>query len=156
MAGLDYRYVGTHDYIQLFQTAVDLDLGYRAIDELFQRMVFNVVMANYDDHTKNFSFLMREGKEWELAPAYDITHSFDSQSKWVSRHQLGVNGRFDQIQREDLLAVGNRFSVARPDAVISDAVELAQSWSDYASKTSLSQFETVRVKADIDKAVSCL
>ena len=60
MAGLDYKQVNTHDYVQLFQTAKDIGLGEVAVDELFRRMVFNVVMSNYDDHSKNFSFLLKQ------------------------------------------------------------------------------------------------
>ena len=37
-------------------------------------MVFNVVAANNDDHSKNFSFLMNRNGEWHLSPAYDVTY----------------------------------------------------------------------------------
>ena len=37
-------------------------------------MVFNVMGRNCDDHSKNFSFLLRQGsRAWQLAPAYDVS-----------------------------------------------------------------------------------
>ena len=46
------------------------------VEEMYRRMVFNLVCDNKDDHAKNFSFICRDGV-WSLAPAYDITYSSD-------------------------------------------------------------------------------
>ena len=46
-------------------------------------MAFNVMARNCDDHTKNFSFLLRKGVAWELAPAYDLTFAYDPNSEWI-------------------------------------------------------------------------
>ena len=62
-----------YTYETLFETADALGLGYETLEELFRRMAFNVLIGETDDHTKNFSFLMREGGAWKLAPAYDLT-----------------------------------------------------------------------------------
>ncbi len=62
MAHLDYKQKSSHDYGQLFLTINRLHLGYDALEEAFRRMAFNVMAANCDDHTKNFSFLLREGE----------------------------------------------------------------------------------------------
>lgn len=37
-------------------------------EEIFRRMVFNVVARNQDDHTKNISFLMDRTGKWRLSP----------------------------------------------------------------------------------------
>jgi len=44
------------------------------VDEMFRRMVFNILTDNKDDHAKNFSFICRDGK-WTLSPAYDLTYN---------------------------------------------------------------------------------
>jgi serine/threonine-protein kinase HipA len=41
----------------------------------FQRMVFNVLASNRDDHTRQHAYLMGVDGEWRLAPAYDLTYS---------------------------------------------------------------------------------
>jgi hypothetical protein len=70
-------------------------------------MAFNVMAANCDDHTKNISFILREGKEWELASAYDVTHAHNPQGEWTRQHLMAVNGRFSDISRNGLGAVGS-------------------------------------------------
>jgi hypothetical protein len=67
MDHLDYNQRGTHDYAQLFQVIDRLRLGPAARAKAFRRMVFNVVAANCDDHTKNHSFLMDRAGQWRIA-----------------------------------------------------------------------------------------
>ena len=106
--------VGTGDYAQLFLYADALGLGYAAREEIFRRMAFNVAIHNGDDHAKNFSFLLREGGRWELAPAYDLTDTHFSDgpwSTWTDTHALSVNGKHSGITDSDLLAVADRFGI---------------------------------------------
>jgi serine/threonine-protein kinase HipA len=126
LSHLDYKQVGTHSYNQLFQAAQSLSLGREAMAQILRRMVLNVLGVNNDDHTKNFSFLMRQGGPWELAPAYDITHAYRPGSKWVAEHQMSINGKFDNITRADVRTVAERFDLLAelPDAIenVRDAV----------------------------------
>src|SRR3546814_16045662 len=71
-------------------------------------MAFNVMARNCDDHTKNHAFLLREGGRWELAPAYDVTHAYNPNGEWTYQHLMGVNGKFNGITRDDLMAVAKR------------------------------------------------
>lgn len=119
MAHLDYKQVATHSYQQLFQTALQLGLDQEALAQLLRRLLFNVLAANNDDHTKNFSFLLRQGGRWELAPAYDITHAFNPDNLWIRQHLMSVNGRFEGISRADVRVLAERFSLLAelPDAI---------------------------------------
>ena len=105
-----------YTYETLFETADALGLGYETLEELFRRMAFNVLIGETDDHTKNFSFLMREGGAWKLAPAYDLTGCHFSAvdpkwNDWTNQHALSVNGKFSGISNKDLLAVGERYGL---------------------------------------------
>jgi serine/threonine-protein kinase HipA len=73
MDHIDYRLRGANSYSQLFVVVSRLRLPYSAYEQAFRRMTFNVMSKNCDDHSKNFSFRMRESQQWELAPAYDVT-----------------------------------------------------------------------------------
>ena len=89
----------------------------------FCRMAFNVLNQEMDDHTKNFSFIMKEDGVWHLAPAYDLTGSHFSApesewGRWQSRHALSVNGRFSGISEKDVMAVGERFGIGTADKVL--------------------------------------
>lgn len=62
------------DYTNLLALTGYLTQNPHQVEEMYRRMVFNLVCDNKDDHTKNFSFICRKGV-WSLAPAYDITYS---------------------------------------------------------------------------------
>ena len=115
-------------YEGLFHTAVDLNLGYEALEQLFRRMAFNVLIEEVDDHTKNFSFLMREGGQWELAPAYDLTgYHFSVEDKdfeaWSNPHVLSVNGKTGLITDDDLIAVAERFGIGTAKRALKEVKE---------------------------------
>ena len=112
-----------YTYETLFDTADELGLGYEALEEIFRRMAFNVYNKEMDDHTKNFSFMMREGGRWELAPAYDLTgYHFSADdpdwNDWQNQHALSVNGKFSRITDDDILAVGERYGVGTAPKVL--------------------------------------
>ncbi|MDR0350546.1 MAG: type II toxin-antitoxin system HipA family toxin [Coriobacteriales bacterium] len=149
LAELDFRQVEAHDYSELFMVVEQLGLGYDAIDQAFVRMVFNVCMANCDDHSKNHSFLMDAQGSWRLAPAYDLTHSYRADSYWVSKHLMSVNGRFTDIRLEDLMRVAARFNVADPGGVIKQVKDVAAHWPDYARAAGVDKMTLRQVQADI-------
>ena len=62
------------DYVNLLALTGFLTQDPKQVEQMFRRMVYNVICNNKDDHAKNFSFLCQQGK-WALAPAYDITYS---------------------------------------------------------------------------------
>jgi len=156
LAELDFNQRGTHDYSQLFMAAWDLGLGYEAIDQVFLRMVFNVCMANNDDHTKNHSFVLAQGGAWQLAPAYDVTHACNKHSLWTSKHLMSVNGRFSNITRANLLAVAQRFNVRAPKDCIGQVLEIAAHWEDYAREAGVAQPEAARIRQDIAACATLL
>ena len=109
-------------YEQYLATVDALHLGYDAMEEAFRRIVFNVAIGECDDHTKNFSFMLKEGGEWALAPAYDLTGSkFPSEDPWSAHggyHQLSVNGKQSKITADDLLVVADRFAIGTAPRVL--------------------------------------
>lgn len=111
-------------YEQYLATVDALHLGYEAMEEAFRRIVFNVGIDECDDHTKNFAFMLKEGGEWELAPAYDLTGSkFPSDDPWSARggrHQLSVNGKQSNITDDDLLEVADRFAIGTGARVLKE------------------------------------
>jgi serine/threonine-protein kinase HipA len=132
MDHLDYKAIATHDYSQYFLVIQRLGLPQPAYEEAFRRMCFNVYAANCDDHTKNFSFLLRPGSSWELSPAYDITHAHDPNSRWLREHLMSVNGKYSGITRDDLLAVGDRFGVPAMKANIEKVADAVSLWREFS------------------------
>lgn len=145
MAHLDYKQKATHDYNQLFLTIVQLGLGHEALTEAFRRMVFNIMAANCDDHSKNFSFLLRQGSQWELAPAYDVTHAYNPQGEWTYQHLMGVGGRFSGITQADCLSVADRFGIGPAKQVIRQVKAAIERWPEFAAQAGVEADEIGRI-----------
>lgn len=142
MSHLDFRQKATHDYSSLFLTIIKLQLGHKALEDAYLRMVFNVMAANCDDHSKNFSFLLKEGGNWELCPAYDVTHAYNPQGEWTSQHLMSVNGKFTGITHGDFMAVADRFAIGRAEKLIKAAAEAIGAWPEFAAQADLPGEET--------------
>ncbi|HZZ56724.1 MAG TPA: type II toxin-antitoxin system HipA family toxin [Opitutaceae bacterium] len=147
---LDYQQRATHAYEQLFIALRDLGLGRAAAEQAFRRMAFNVMGNNRDAHTKNFAFLLREGSDWELSPAYDVTHAHDPKSIWTAHHLLSVNGKFDGIGRADLLEVADRFTVPNAKDALSDVEGALARWREFAAAAGLPEDRTNEIAADFE------
>jgi len=151
LAHLDFNLTSTHSYNQYFETIRKLGLGREAIEQAFRRVVFNVAAVNRDDHTKNLAFLLSESGSWQLAPAYDVTHSHNSQSKWTQRHQMSVNGKFDGITLADLREVGDRHLVPNYAGVIDEIFQAIDCWHDFARSAQVGKETTERIAMDIEQ-----
>ena len=134
----DYNAVTSFSYEQLFQTMRELKLPYSAAEQMFRRMVFNVLARNCDDHTKNFSFRLKKDDKWELAPAYDMCHAYQPKHKWVSQHALSINGKRENITREDFLIIGKSIKNKKAEAVIEEINDTVSHWKNYADETKVS------------------
>lgn len=134
----DYNEVISYSYEQLFQTMRELKLTYPMAEQMFRRMVFNVLARNCDDHTKNFSFRMKKGESWELAPAYDVCHAYKPDHKWVSQHALSINGKRDHITKEDLLIIGKSIKSNIAEEIIQEINESVSQWKKFADEVGVS------------------
>ena len=111
-----------------------LGLPYPQAEQLFRRMVFNVIARNCDDHTKNFAFIMDKSGEWALSPAYDICHAYRPGSVWVSKQSLSVNGKRDGVTKSDLLNVAKQMNIKKAECIILEIQSVIDHWSEYATK----------------------
>jgi serine/threonine-protein kinase HipA len=146
LAQLDFRQKATHDYSQLLQVIQQLQLGYAALEEAFRRMAFNIMGANHDDHPKNFSFLLAEGKSWRFSPAYDITYAYNPAGEWTNQHLMAVNGKFRDITRDDFLIVADRFGIGTAPQVLNEVKAAVSAWPEFAGKAKVPPVEIERIR----------
>jgi len=130
----DFNDMDGYSYEQLFQTMRKLRLTYPEAEEMFRRMVFNVLATNYDDHSKNFSFLLKQNEKWTLSPAYDLCFSFDETNHWVNKQTLSVNGKRLNIANEDLMTIAKDNNIKKGEAIITEINNVVKSWKTYANK----------------------
>lgn len=138
MKHFDYNLVTSFSYEQLFQTLRELKLPYPVAEQLFRRMVFNVMARNCDDHTKNFAFRLKKDGKWELAPAYDVCHAYQSGHQWVSQHALSINGKRTGIGKEDLLTAGRSIGHKKAADTIEEISRTVSQWKRFANEVEVS------------------
>ena len=137
MQHYDFNNITSFSYEQLFQTLRVLRLPFPQAEELYRRMVFNVIARNCDDHTKNFAFILKQNQAWELAPAYDICHAYRPGSSWVSQHNLSVNGKRNNITKDDLLVLGKAMNIKKADSIISHINQTVGQWNVFADEVAV-------------------
>ena len=149
MQHMDYKLKGTHAYSQLLMTVKALGLPYEALEETFRRMAFNVLARNCDDHTKNFGFILREGhRDWQLAPAYDISFAHNPRGEWTNQHLMSVNGKFKGFALSDLLAEADRFGIGSANRVITEVEAALVKWRMYAQRAEVSAAMIDKIAAE--------
>ena len=139
IAHYDYRLHRAYSYEQAFNVMRALRLPYSQAQEMFRRMVFNVIVRNQDDHTKNISFLMGEDGVWRLSPAYDMGYSYNPNGGWTATHQMSINGKFDGITRKDLLECGAKNNIKNASQIIDEVCEMASQWPTMARECDVPQ-----------------
>ena len=132
IAHFDYRLHHAYSYEQAFNVMRFLRLNYSEAQEMFRRIVFNVVVRNQDDHTKNISCLMGENGKWQLSPAYDMGYAYNPKGGWTATHQMSINGKFDEITRTDLLELAKQNSNKNASSIIDEIRETASQWPELA------------------------
>ena len=135
----DYNNLQGFSYEQLFQTMRMLKMTYPEAEQMFRRMVFNVMATNYDDHTKNFSFRLKQEGKWELSPAYDVCYSYDPNNVWVSQHTLSINGKHKSINKSDLLKIATNNNIKKGEKIIEEIKGVVCGWNTYSKKANVSK-----------------
>ena len=148
IAHFDFNRAGAYSYEQAVDVARNLGLGQAEVEQLYRRMVLNVMARNNDDHVKNISFLMNQRGTWSLAPAYDVTYAYNPDGAWTGRHQMSVNGKRDVISYDDLLACAGHMSISarRAKAIVEDVRSAVKSWRSYADKAGLEEAQAARIE----------
>lgn len=132
IAHFDFNSPGAYSYEQAFQVNRELRLPYEAMDQLYRRMVLNVVARNQDDHTKNIAYLMDKNGKWRLSPAFDVIYSYNPQGAWTSRHQMSISGKRDGFLMDDLLHVGGEMGIRGGKQIIDQIIEVVSNWEIFA------------------------
>lgn len=146
----DFNDMYGYSYEQVFQTMRKLRLTYPEAEEMFRRMVFNVLATNYDDHTKNFSFMLKQNESWTLAPAYDLCFAYDENNHWVSKQTLSINGKRLNINKADFMTIAKANNIKKGAEIIEDINNVIKSWESYASKANVREGLKNRIQSNLN------
>lgn len=141
LAHYDFNEPGAHSYEQVAKIMRKLNLSQNDIEQLFRRIIFNEASKNYDDHVKNISFLMDRNGKWRLAPAYDMTFSYNPNSIWTSQHQIKINGKRDNLELNDFITCGRNMNISdkKIKEILKQVIAVIQEWPKYAEEAEVAE-----------------
>lgn len=155
LAHLDFNNPDANSYEQGFLVARRLGLPMGALEQLYRRMVFNIVARNQDDHVKNIAFLMDRAGAWSLAPAFDVAWQYNPLGAWTSRHQMSVNGKRDDFTREDLAACARTatLNARRAARIVEEVGEVVRAWPRFAEEAGVGENWRTAIDPTLRQAV---
>lgn len=144
----DFNMPGAYSYEQAMAASEKLGLGRAALEQLYLRAIFNIMARNQDDHVKNIAFLMDTTGEWKLAPAFDLTFSYNPEGSYTSSHQMSFNGKRTNFDATDFYEVAKRFNIPKGGAatLIDQVVAGVLKWEEYAFESGVEQERIVKIK----------
>ncbi len=147
IAHFDFNHAGAYSYEQALLVIRQLDLPMSAVEQQFRRMVFNIVARNQDDHVKNIAFLMDQQGRWSLAPAFDMTYSYNPAGAWTASHQMTLNGKRDDFVMDDFEAAAKGASMqrGRAKAIVGEVQDVVRRWNDYAGKAGVADVQAEQI-----------
>ena len=151
MAHVDYKKPGSFSYAELLGVARQARLSVAEAEQLYKRMVFNIVARNHDDHSKNFAFILND-KSWGLAPAYDLAYSYKPGSKWVNSHWMSLNGKRDNFLREDFYSLEKLsllFTRDKINNMIDETVSHVSQWRRLATEHGVPAFLVDEIESNL-------
>ena len=148
LAHFDYNHAGAYSYEQAFLAIRQLALPMAAMEEQFRRMLFNIVARNQDDHVKNIAFLMDQEGRWTLAPAFDVTYSYNPSGTWTATHQMTLNGKRDGFVMADVHAGAKSAGLkrGRADAIVEEVRGAVARWRDFAARAKLADDVSEKIR----------
>jgi serine/threonine-protein kinase HipA len=139
-------------YEKLLSVCRKLHLPEVDCQEVFRRLVFNILANNTDDHNKNFTFIMSRQGTWRLSPAYDMTYVFDSGGYLPNNeHCLMVGGKTQDISREDLIAFAGDAGIRAPESIIRKVTSAIASFRTFAVRNGVREEWIGRVEGCLTK-----
>lgn len=147
LTGWDFQSPKNSSYENLFELALFLKVPHRDIEELFKRMVFNLIFANSDDHLKNHAFIYNEATDrWDLSPAYDLTYSLNPLLNYTKTSRaLSINGKRVDIQLDDVLTIAETFTIKNVRNIILKIQDGIDFWNEKSKEIGISSDISERI-----------
>ena len=123
---LRWSYTAIADRLRRF-----MDIAF--IQELYRRLVFNILVRNTDDHPRNHGVLI-DGDRFSLSPVYDVVPSLARagiNTDFRLAMSVGCSGREATI--ENALSQSERFGMttAKAGVVIADLIHHVKNWQSH-------------------------
>jgi serine/threonine-protein kinase HipA len=144
----DFR-VPAVDYTTFLRATRMLTRDEREVQKAFARAVFNVIVHNRDDHTKNFAYRLGHDRRWRLAPAYDITFSDGPRGQ----HQMDICGVAENVSRGQLLKLADQGGIGKKFAndIVDTVLEATEDITALAKNFAIRKTTIKQLRSGIDR-----
>ncbi len=104
------------------------------LQELWSRIVFNLLVSNTDDHLRNHGFILVPGKGWRLSDAYDMNPVPESHGL-----KLNISAADNALDLDLVRSVAPYFRVAAKTAneIIERSQATVKQWSKLATRLTI-------------------
>ena len=118
-------------------------------EELFKRMVFNILMDNTDDHERNHSLRLGLDGYYELTPAYDVVPTLLN----MGRQSMIVGSGGGESSLENALTELREFGIprARALALIQQVARVVHGWQVHFVQQGVCRADMELLQASIDR-----
>ena len=135
MQTLAALYPDADSYESLLMVCRKMRLPESTQEEVFRRMVFNILANNTDDHNKNFSFLMDEEERWRLSPAYDMTFIFNIGGFMPEKmHCLMMRGKLTGHKHDEALTLARENGIKNAEVIIRQVADAISRFRYFAER----------------------
>lgn len=135
-----------NSYEELFDLAIKLQLSSKSLEELYRRLLFNLLTNNVDDHKRNFSFIMDTNGRWSLSPAYDISYPV----YYHNDHCMTINGKNTGFVKGDIDSIAYKYGISNNEIILRDVVSAISEMSSILKKNYVSD----KIRIEICRRVS--
>lgn len=115
-------------------------------EELFKRMVYNVLVSNDDDHLRNHGFLFDPRiRGWRLSPLYDVLPRASHATERFLHLGVGPQGRLATL--DNALAAHAMFTLSKAKAaqLIADVWKTVREWAVFFEGFGVSADEIAKI-----------
>ena len=118
-------------------------------EELFKRMVFNILMDNTDDHERNHSLRLGFDGYYDLSPAYDVVPTL--QNLGYQSMQVGERGAESSI--DNALTHLSEFGIKRYRAIelLQQVAQTVDGWQAHFAQLGVCASDMELLQASIDR-----
>lgn len=118
-------------------------------EELFKRMVFNILMDNTDDHERNHSLRLAFDGYPELTPAYDVVPTLQN----LGYQALVVGRAGAQSSLDNALTELSEFGIKRPRAIelVRQVARVVDGWEAHFARLGVCAADLALLRASINR-----
>ena len=125
-------YLEIAEFIQFSGSQVDHDL-----EQLWRRIVFNILISNTDDHLRNHGFILTP-KGWQLSPAFDINPSTDKNGLALN---IDLDNNALNLELAKSVGIYFRLNEVRMNQIIDEVRSSVSVWKRLADEIGISRSE---------------